>query len=424
MKKFLTVLKFEYKGYSQSKSFIITTIILVAVILIASFIPQIVNLFSGFMGGTEHGDKAAYILTTQAKEEHVDKMIDPKLLDTYLPDYKWTELDESTSPEEQISDGKYDIVLYYDGGAEYTLYTKGSDMGAGKNIPVLNEMLTQSLRQLDLSGYPVDVQTAYTDLMKIQVTGTEAPVGGDASNNYWYAYILQFVLYMVMMIYGQFIMTSVVTEKSSKAMELLITSAKPMDLMFGKVIGVGLVALSQVLLLLASLGVGINLNIAAWKEFMPVIFEVLKTMDMSFGMIGYFILFFLIGFFTYAFLFAAFGSTVSKPEEASTVNTIPVMILVIAFILSIVSLNNMDAAVFSILSYVPLFSPFIMFNRICMDMATPLQIWISIGISVAGLIFIGWIAAKIYRVGIMIYGNRMNLKNIIQVIGSRNGEKR
>lgn len=421
MNKFLTVMKFEYRGFTKSKSFMITTIVLVAVILIASFIPQIANLFSGALSGDGEGSasKAAYVLSQKAEKNHLDKYINEDVFNEYMPDYKWIKEKDSGSVKKLVSSGKYSMVFYYDSGDTYKLYTSGADLGAEMYVAMFDEMMTQVKRSIELSEYPDQVQDAVAQIMTAQVTGEAVPVGGDASKNYWYAYLLQFALYMVMIIYGQLILSAVMTEKSSKAMELLITSARPMDLMFGKVIGVGLVALTQILLLLASLGVGIRLNIDAWEEFMPAIFEVLKSMDLSFGMIGYFIIFFLIGYFSYAFLFAAFGSTVSKPEEASTISTMPIMILVLVFILSLISLNNMDAMLFKVLSYVPLFAPFIMFNRICMDMASTAEIWISIGISLVGLICIGWLAAKIYRVGIMIYGKPMSLKSILQVVRAK-----
>lgn len=425
MNKFFTVMKFEYRGFTKSKSFIITTIVLIAFILIASFIPQIANIFSGALNGGDEGEggggasKAAYVLTDKAQKDGMDKYIDEKLLKEYMPDYKWVKEDENDSIKQFVSSGKYSMVFYYDSGNTYKLYSNGADLGAEMYVAMFDEMMTQAMRAVSLADSSDDVKATVAGLMDIQVSGESVPVGGDASENYWYAYLLQFALYMVMMIYGQLILNAVMTEKSSKAMELLITSAKPMDLMFGKVIGVGLVALTQILLLLASLGIGIKLNIAAWEEFMPEMFEVLKSMDFSIGMIGYFIIFFLIGYFSYAFLFAAFGSTVSKPEEASTISTMPIMILVVVFILSIISLNNIDAMLFKVLSYVPMFSPFIMFNRVCMNMASTMEIWISIGISLVGLLCIGWLAAKIYRVGIMIYGKPMNIKNIIQVLRAK-----
>lgn len=419
MNKFFTVMKFEYKGFSKSKSYLITTAVLIAVILIASFIPQISNLFSGALSGDGEGSKAAYLLTEKAEKNNIDDYITEDTLNEYMPDYKWVKLEADDSPKDMVSSGQYDMVLYYDSGASYKLYATGADLGSEMYLGIFDEMMTQINRAIELTEYPDEVQAAVSQITATQVSGEVVPVGGDASKNYWYAYLLQFALYMVMMVYGQFILTSVMTEKSSKAMELLVTSARPMDLMFGKVIGVGLVALTQILLLLAALGLGIKLNINAWKEFMPEIFEVLKSMDLSIGMIGYFILFFLIGYFSYAFLFASFGSTVSKPEEASSISTMPIMILVIVFILSMISLSNMNALLFKVLSYIPLFSPFIMFNRVCMDMATTLEIWISIGISLVGLLGIGWLAAKIYRVGIMIYGKPMNIKNIVQVLRAK-----
>ena len=161
-------------------------------------------------------------------------------------------------------------------------------------------------------------------------------LGKSAEQTFLYAYILLMFLYIAVNLYGQLVATSVATEKSSRAMELLISSAKPLNFMFGKILGSGTAGLTQ---LVAIMGVSFGfykINESTWSKY-PL---VTSLFDMPADVLFYTILFFLLGFFLYAFFYGAVGSLVSRIEDVNT-SILPVTFLYMAgFLVSMVNLVN------------------------------------------------------------------------------------
>jgi ABC-2 type transport system permease protein len=139
-------------------------------------------------------------------------------------------------------------------------------------------------------------------------------------------------------------------------------------------------------------------------------------MNFSGGLLVFFILFFVIGYFLYAFICAAMGSTASRVEDAGSVSTIPMMLAVASFVVSLIGMTNIDAMYVKVLSFIPFFSPWIMFSRLCMASATFTEAAIAVAILIATVVFFGWLAAKIYRVGVMMYGKPMKLREVLKAV--------
>ncbi|MDR1042776.1 MAG: ABC transporter permease, partial [Clostridiales Family XIII bacterium] len=137
--------------------------------------------------------------------------------------------------------------------------------------------------------------------------------------------------------------------------------------------------------------------------------DMISQMNISVGLFVFFVLFFVVGYFLYAFSCAAVGSTASRVEDAGSVSTLPMMLATGAFIVSMISMSNIEAAYVEVLSFIPFFSPWIMFARLCMASATFGDAAIAMAILVASVICVGWLAAKIYRVGVMMYGKPLKL---------------
>jgi ABC-2 type transport system permease protein len=202
-------------------------------------------------------------------------------------------------------------------------------------------------------------------------------------------------------------------------MELLITAAKPLDLMVGKVVGVGLAAMTQVAAIIAAVVIGLASNLSQWKAFQPSVFEALSGANISVGLVLVLFIFFVLGFFLYAFLLAALSSTVAKPEEAATVTIIPILLMIASFILGFIALSGaVSKTLIAVLSYVPFFTPFVMTSRFCLgDVSTAgliigmLDMAVSVGI-------VAILAAKIYRVGVMMYGSSGGLKAVAKALRS------
>jgi len=140
------------------------------------------------------------------------------------------------------------------------------------------------------------------------------------------------------------------------------------------------------------------------------------NMSLSSGMFFYAFLYFLIGFFTYAFVYAAAGSTVGRPEDERTVVMIPTLLFVAAFLVSFTGMMAPGQTYVKICSYIPFISPMVMFMRICVADVSAIEIIIGTALNIVYLLGAGWVSTKIYRVGIMLYGTTPKLKDIIRYI--------
>ena len=219
---------------------------------------------------------------------------------------------------------------------------------------------------------------------------------------------------MVILLYGQMVATNVATEKSSRAMELLITSAKPTSMMFGKVIASCLAGFIQLVAIFGSAFVFFNIN----KEYWDKDGIISSIFDIPFELLIYMLIFFVLGFFIYAFMFGAVGSTASKLEDINT-SVMPItMLFIISFMVVMFSLgsNTIDTPLMIVCSYIPFTSPVAMFTRIAMSTVPWHEIAISIGILVASTFGIGVLSAKIYRVGVLLYGTTPKISSILKSI--------
>jgi ABC-2 type transport system permease protein len=229
-------------------------------------------------------------------------------------------------------------------------------------------------------------------------------------------------------------------------MELLITSAKPSELMFGKVFGVGLVAFTQMMIIVVTAVIvaivsfmayfGNAIDIAGDMQAVTDMmnsgggatgFESAEGLAAAVGTEGgiganlspalviFFILFFVGGYFVYAFINAAIGCTASRPEDMGAVGTIPNMLAVVGFIVSMVGMFSMGETFVTVLSFIPFFSPFLMFTRIAMGDAGIMDGIIALGIVAATIFLLGLLAARIYRIGVMMYGKPPKIGELLKL---------
>jgi ABC-2 type transport system permease protein len=197
-------------------------------------------------------------------------------------------------------------------------------------------------------------------------------------------------------------------------MELLITSSKPVNLMFGKVIGSGLAGLLQMVSILAASFVFYNFNKLYFQDNMIV----KSIFDMPLEILFYTIIFFLLGYFIYSFMYGALGSLASRTEDLNT-SIMPVtFVFIIAFFIVMFSMSsgNVDSSLMVVASYFPLTSPMAMFVRIAMGNVKPIEITLSIVLLIGTTIGIGYISAGIYRVGVLLYGKPPKIREVIKIL--------
>lgn len=281
------------------------------------------------------------------------------------------------------------------------------------NTSIADEVLQNIYRINAMTEQGLSPETANT-ILSVQIEHEVESLGKDQMENFFYTYIMIFALYMVILLYGQMVATNVATEKSSRAMELLITSVKPSSMMFGKVIGSGLAGLTQLVLVFGAAVLFYNVNAQYWSDN----YMIQSIFNMPVQLLGYMLIFFILGFFIYAFLYGAIGSTASKVEDINT-SVMPLTFLFIAaFVIVVVSMSSgtMDNIAMKICSFIPFTSPIAMFTRIAMSMVPLYEIIISIFILIISVLGIGIVSAKIYRVGVLLYGTTPKIGAILKAM--------
>ena len=411
MKQFLNILSFEYFGIVKNKVYIGITIFFSVVLAVILSVPSILSLFNN--GDANTNGSIIEKVGTVAVLDNTGIYSDLSCFENSAPQYNFTAVTESEDEiREKVDSEEYEgaIVISDPMNAQYIVKTAGMDLYYQN---VLSEIMRQNYIKnlLVNSGMDTNEATlASVSQPSVQVIET----GKSFLSLYIYTYVLLFMMYMAVILYGQMVSVSVVTEKSSRAMELLITTAKTTNLMFGKVIGVGLAGITQLAAFIVTTLVFYRINISQLSKT-PVVSEIFEIPAMT---TVYMVIFFILGFFIYAFLFKDLGSTVSRLEEINTSST-PMLLFVAAFIISMVPLNTGDSnTAVTILSFIPFFTPMLMFVRICMTTVPVWQIVLSIVILIISNIGIGYISAKIYRAGVLMYGKPPKLGEILKALKS------
>ena len=410
MKQFGKILKFELKYYFKNKIFVGVTIFLVLAIAAVMFFPRITALFE--TDDTSDTSAELSVMLVKADDPAQADMVKQAFAAAFT-DYDVQITDESNDIiKDKITSGDAECAFVMTDATAYTYYVNNLSM-YDMNTEIANEVLQQIYQMNAMIGGGMTAEQA-TDVMNIQITSEVESLGKNQMENFFYTYIMIFALYMVILLYGQMVATNVATEKSSRAMEVLITSAKPTSMMSGKVLASCLAGFIQLVAVFGSALIFYNLNKSYWGDNMIIdsIFNIPPEL------LVYMLVFFILGFLIYAFMFGAVGSTASKLEDINT-SVMPItMLFIVAFIVVMTSMSsgNVDNTVMKVCSYIPFTSPMSMFTRIAMSTVPWYEIAISIAILVGSTVGIGVLSAKIYRVGVLMYGTTPKISNIIKAV--------
>ena len=410
MKQFGKILKFELKNYAKNKAFVGVTIFLMVVIAIVMFFPRITALFESDDSSNTTADLS--VMLVKADDATQADMVKETFAAAFT-DYNVQITDEEIGViKDKITSGDVECAFVMNGATSFTYYVDNLSMydanpdiatGVLQQIYQMNAMINGGMSAEDAAG-----------VMSIQIDGNVESLGKDQMQNFFYTYIMIFALYMVILLYGQMVAMSVATEKSSRAMELLITSAKPINMMFGKVLAACMAGLVQLVAIFGSALVFYNMNKSYWGDngIIDSIFNIPPELFV------YMLVFFLLGFLIYAFLYGAISSTVSKLEDINTAVQPVTFLFLFGFMVVIFSMTSasVDNTLMQICSYIPFTSPMAMFTRIAMSTVPWYEIAISIGILIASTFGIGVLSAKIYRVGVLMYGTSPKIGNIIKAV--------
>jgi len=417
MNKFWTVLGHTYFSKLKSKAFIISTIITLVFIAAVANIQSIIDLFSG-------GDKTDQVIVIDESDEiftplqssvaQVDENIELILYEKSVEEGKTA-----------VQGEEYEalIVLNMEDNVPTATYYENKASGSSVEM-TLEQQLQQIKTAIATEQAGIDEATLaaiYEEVQFEKIALDEATKTDEELNQArGIVYIMLFVLYMAVIIYGQMIAMDVATEKSSRVMEILISSASPVTHMFAKIIGIALLGLTQIVLFFI---VGYSLISTKVNTLSGEIFEVFGFTQASISIYLYAILFFILGYFLYATIAAMLGSLVSRVEDVQQLIMPMIMLIVIAFIIAMVGLGIPEAKFMTITSFIPFFTPMIMFLRVGMLDVPIWEVIVSVGLLIGTIILLAILGARIYRGGVLMYGPSRSLKDFRKALMLTKKEK-
>ena len=411
MKQFGKIFRFELKQYLKNKIFVGITVFLVLAIAVVMWFPRVTALLNTEDDSESAPTERPLMLVKTDGYAHAETV--RSLFTAVFSEYEVCLTDESTEAVcEAVTQRAAGCAFVLTSPTSYVYYVETLSM-YDMNTEIANEALQQAYRLQAMIEGGMTAEEADA-ILSLQIIAEVESLGKDQMQNFFYTYIMIFALYMVILLYGQMVATNVATEKSSRAMELLITSAKPTSMMFGKVLASCLAGLIQLVAVFGSALLFYPLNRSYWGEN-PIVASIFNIPP---ELLIYMLIFFVLGFLMYAFLFGAIGSTASKLEDINT-SVMPItMLFIVGFMVVMFSMSagTVDGTVMRICSYVPFTSPMAMFTRIAMSTVSLYEIILSITILILSTAGVGVLSAKIYRMGVLLYGTPPKLSAILRAL--------
>ena len=409
MKQFGTILGFELKSYLKNKIFVGITLAMIVLIIGVMFFPRVRD-FIGPIGPDTPDDKPVMLVKAQ---DSAQADLVQQLFAAAFPDHEVRITTDATDAiREDILQEDAECAFVMTSPTAFTYLVNNLSI-YDTNAQVAGGVLQQLYQLNAMIGGGMTPDQAQ-DVMNIRIDSTVESLGKDQAENFFYTYIMIFALYTVILLYGQMVATNVATEKGSRAMEVLVTSAKPTAMMFGKVLASCLAGLLQLIAIFGSALVCYQLNKGFWSDNMIVT----SIFSIPLDLLVYMLLFFVLGFLIYAFLYGAIGSTATKLEDINT-STPPLMfVFMIAFLVVTTSMStgDVDNLAMRICSFIPFTSPMAMFTRIALSTVPWHEIAISVAILAVSAVGIGYLSAKIYRVGVLLCGTAPKMRDILKML--------
>lgn len=424
MNKMFVLIKREYLIRVKTKGFIFGTLFLPFFILLVSVVPVVLGRFAG-----EDQKHIAVIDLSQRIFDPLDAFLNETKTDAegqplYRLEQVKTDLngleEQKKSLNKQIEAGERDAFLLIPEDVfennRFELYAKNVsnfDFNATLENAVSNVV---SVIRLNESG--LDPQLIGRLSRRVQAKTFKVSEAGAKEESgvmsFMVSYVMVFLLYMTLLFYGQFVMRGVIEDKISRVIEVVLSSVKPYQLMAGKIVGIGSVGLTQLLIWVGSL-----FFVSTYG--MVMIGRLGSNVDISIPSLSIwtflaFLLFFLLGYFLYSALYAAMGSMANSEGDAQNLQWPAMSMIILSFVLMFVIMRNPTGTLAIVLSLIPFFSPILMFTRISVNSAPLFQVILSIVFSLVTIIGLIWVTGRIFRAGILMYGKRVNLKEALKWI--------
>jgi ABC-2 type transport system permease protein len=410
MNKFMIILAHSYFSKLKAKSFIISTIIIAGALILLTNFDTIISNFKG-----DEEEK----VVVQDETGYLYSMLKAQV--TVMNDeINLTESDDSIEEiETKIEEEKVKGLLVLTEGedglpkAQYKSSSL-SDSALTSDLQLALQNIKSSLaaNKLNLSSEELATLSAPVSFEKTALT-EGAKSEEELSQARGIVYVLLFFIYFSVIAYANMTAMEVATEKSSRVMEILISSVSPVKQMFAKIIGIGLVGLTQLAVIL---GVGYVTLLNRKDELAGGFFESFGFESLSVSVILYAVVYFLLGYFLYATLAALLGSLVSRIEDVQQMIMPMTFLIMIGFFISMFGLGNPESSFVTVTSYIPFFTPMVMFLRVGMLNLPVYEPLIGIAVLLVTIILLGVFGARVYRGGVLLYGKSNSYKDIKKAI--------
>ena len=401
MKKFWSIFTFTYKETIRNKALIISTIITLIVMLGFFNMDKIVGLFN------RDGSKDLIMVSTEANNKFFDSNTLESLNDDDFKVVLSKDSEETNKVKKEIENGKsdYKALLEVSTGKEVSGKLYVNELPGDSLMKKVNTILNDTKFVFSMEKFNITPEE-YANIMtpaQLDVVQT-----GNASHERMaLVYALVFGIYIITLTFGSMVANSVIEEKSNRIMETLITMAKPMELFFGKVLGICAVGLTQIAVILGS---GLIMLKTSGTSL-----EVLSSLNLNASIIFAFVAYFLLGYLTFSMLYAAVASLATSSQDVNSSMGAITLVFVGVFLLAMNCMFNIESTLAKVFSYIPFASPLIMFERIVLSKVTFMEILITTIINVGFIILVGFCSSKLYKKGTLHYGKKASLIKIIRL---------
>ncbi len=409
----------------RQRSFQLTTLFQVLLLVVGACIPAIIAIVADDDGTS----KSTILVVDQADADVVDRL-QPYVASSETVGTEANSdnviLEASAADTEtvraRVDEGDVDGALIVTRGeADDLAFTYINE--SGESSPAVDRVYVGASAialedRLARSGVPESEFAAALAPPAFSLQGIE-PVDSsgkaeDEGPQFAIAFIFTVLMFIAIMLYGTWVAQGVVEEKSSRIMEIMVNAATPRDLLAGKVLGIGMAGLTQLLPMLLLGGVAFALQRRIVEAFGGDV-DQLPNVDfgaLSVTAIGWFLVFFLLGYVLYSAMYAALGSLVSRQEEVSQAISPMMTLMFVGYFGSIFTIGTPDSLVARVLSIIPFTSPFVMVPRLVSGNPATWEVALSIGLLVVTLVLAILFAARVYRIGVLLYGQKPSWKAV------------
>lgn len=398
MKKLKTVFTFEFLGMIRKKSLLITTAIMCIITLLITTIPSFMIWFGSDEAEEDDAKNEEFVVVYETEE--IKDAVSPVFgKESYATE---DELRKAVENEEETSGF---VVKDYD---SYTYISFDSTTDSTEQLAFEAQLKqVNETRLFDEKG--IDSQEV-REILAQPIEQETVFLGKDARSGTAIAFAVMITMYMLILLYGANVATSVAREKDSRTMELLITSSNPRTLILGKVGAVGLTGMLQVAAILLFGVIGFMVNKENYPQFVLDLVQGSMTADV----LLVYILFSVMGYILYLFIYAAMGSLVSKVEDVNSSVTPITFLFILAYFAATFAMNAPDNAVVKVTSFIPFISLFTMPIRYMLTSVPMTSLLISSVIMVGTVVLFAALSIHIYKFGSLNYGNRLKFKDVVK----------